>query len=86
MTRSINSATYVRFRELLIECRNKAGLAQTELADKLGRPQQFVSRYELGERRLDVGEFLEIADHLGIDPAKMIRELSAWRKKRDQTS
>lgn len=70
---------------MLIECRQKTGLSQTELADKLGKPQQFVSRYELGERRLDVGELLDIADHLNVDAAKMIKELNAWRKRHDQS-
>lgn len=56
-------------------------LSQAALAKKLGQPQQFVSRYELGERRLDVGEFIEIALQLKIDPVRMIRELLAQRKK-----
>lgn len=81
MTRSISSDTYKRFRELLIEQRQKSGVTQVQLAKMLDRPQQFVSRYELGERRIDVAEFLEIADCLNLDAAKLIRDLNAWRKK-----
>lgn len=86
MTQSINSATYKEFRKRLVKHRRDIGLSQTELAERLGKPQQFVSRYELGERRIDVGEFLEIAEHLGIDAAKMIKDLDTWRKKNGSAS
>ncbi|MEQ8229686.1 MAG: helix-turn-helix transcriptional regulator [Rhodospirillales bacterium] len=77
MTKSISSAVYGRFRELLRSQREKLGITQAELANRIGQPQQFVSRYELGERRLDVGEFLEIAPHLDLDPVKVIKRLLA---------
>ncbi len=81
MTRSISSDTYKRFRELLIKQRRKVGLSQVNLANQLGRPQQFVSRYEIGDRRIDVGEFLEIADCLNLDAVNLIAELNSWRKR-----
>ena len=40
-----------------------------------GRPQSFVSKYERGERRLDLIEFLEVARALSLDPARVIQEL-----------
>jgi transcriptional regulator with XRE-family HTH domain len=46
-------------------------LSQQELAKRLGRHQQFVSRYETGERRLDVVEFVDIARVLGCDPGEL---------------
>ena len=58
-----------RYRALigqLVEARKAAGLSQDALADRLGRHQQFVSRYEIGERRLDVVEFIDIARTLDI--------------------
>lgn len=61
-----------RARRLLVEARASAGLSQQELAARLGRPQSFVSKYEHGERRLDVGEFVEIAAALGLDSAQLI--------------
>jgi hypothetical protein len=39
----------------------------------LERPQSFVAKYESGERRLDVGEFMGIARAIGADPFKMLR-------------
>ena len=50
-------------------------LTQVELAEKLACPQSFVSKYERGERRIDVVEFLDIARAVGLDPYDVIREL-----------
>jgi transcriptional regulator with XRE-family HTH domain len=78
VTRSIFSERYERFRRLLVEARRAAGLTQVELSQKLSRPQSFVSKYERGERRLDVVEFLEVAEALGIDPCEVIRQLGEF--------
>ena len=59
---------YKEFRELLIESRKNANLTQAELSARLGKPQSFVSKYERGERRLDVIEFGEVARALNVDP------------------
>ena len=61
--------------ELLVEARRKAGLTQERLAKQLKRPQSFIAKYERGERRLDVIEFVTIASCLGVDPAKLLRKL-----------
>jgi len=45
---------------LLRALRKKSGLTQVELAQKLGRPQSFVSKCESGERRLDILELQDI--------------------------
>ena len=63
---------YKKFRQLLIEVRKAAGLTQAELSQQLNRPQSFVSKYERGERRLDVIEFGEVAKALSVDPAKLL--------------
>jgi len=57
----------------LVEARRKAGVTQTDLAVKLGRPQSFVAKYEGRERRLDVAEYLQIARELGADPYRLLR-------------
>ncbi|HUY89241.1 MAG TPA: helix-turn-helix transcriptional regulator [Pirellulales bacterium] len=77
MTDSVHTAKYQRFRELLIDARKAKGLSQDALAEKLGCVQTVVSKYERGERRLDVIEFLDVAAALGIDPHKVIRQLQA---------
>ena len=75
MTKSAFSQQYDRFRHLLIEARKAAELTQAEVANTLGRPQSFVAKYERGERRLDVVEFLEVAKAIEIDPIDLIRQL-----------
>ena len=74
---TLRSAEHLRVRALLAAAREKAGLTQQQLADKLGRPQSFVAKYEGGERRIDVVEFLEIARALQLDAARAIREVAA---------
>ena len=63
---------YSRFLEQLIVARKKAGLTQTQVALALKKPQSFVSKYESGERLLDVAEYVEIAQVLGADAIKLI--------------
>lgn len=65
---------YQIFREMLTRARTNKGMRQSEVADKLGRAQAFVSKYERGERRIDLPEFLEIAAVLDIDVLKFIND------------
>ncbi|MCC6602814.1 MAG: helix-turn-helix transcriptional regulator [Anaerolineae bacterium] len=45
----------------LLQARLDAGLTQMEVAEKLGKPQSFVSRSETGARRIDVIELKAFA-------------------------
>lgn len=75
MPKSAFTSQYDYFRALLVEAREKKGFTQGDVAAKLGKPQSFVSKYERGERRLDVVEFLEIAKALNIDSARLLKKL-----------
>ena len=75
MTKSIFSDSYILFRKLLLNERIKAGLTQTEVGSRLGKPQSYVYKYEKGERRLDVIEFLDIADAIGFNPHNIIDKI-----------
>lgn len=72
MRRSIHSTPYVVLREQLANARIAAALTQEELAAKLGRPQSYIAKYETGDRRLDVVEFLEVCASIGIEPANVL--------------
>lgn len=76
MTQSAFSRPYAAFRSLLVAARRSAGLTQADLARKIRRPQSFVSKYERGERRLDVIEFIEVAEALGLRPEAVVRDLA----------
>lgn len=70
------------FLRLLTAARKSAGITQVELSERLSRPQSFVSKYERGERRLDVVEFVEVAQALGADPIGILRALLAFPAER----
>jgi transcriptional regulator with XRE-family HTH domain len=63
--------------QALAEARQRAGLSQTQLAERLGKRQQFVSKYESGERRLDFVELVDIARALELDACSLIKGISA---------
>src|SRR5256885_16700285 len=70
--KSVHSPDQTAFCGLMIGARKAAGLTQQALALRLKKPQSFVAKYEGGERRLDVVEFVAIARILGADPVGLI--------------
>jgi transcriptional regulator with XRE-family HTH domain len=60
---------------VLVRARERAGLKQSEVAARLALPASYLSKVENGTRRLDVIEFIQIAQALDSDPAEIIREL-----------
>jgi transcriptional regulator with XRE-family HTH domain len=64
---------------LLISARKSAGLSQQDLAHRLKTSQSAIARIEMGERRVDVVEFLDFARVLKIDPLKALSELMHHR-------
>jgi transcriptional regulator with XRE-family HTH domain len=75
MAKTIHSERDRQFRELLKARRKAAGLTQTVVAQRLGKPPSYVAKYEGGDRRLDVLEFMDVAAAIGFDPAGVIRAL-----------
>ncbi|WP_348642186.1 helix-turn-helix transcriptional regulator, partial [Mesorhizobium sp. M8A.F.Ca.ET.197.01.1.1] len=75
MPKSLRSARHQRFLAQLISLRNVKGLTQAQVAEKLGRPQSFVAKYEGGERRLDVIEFLDVTAAVDADPCEILLRL-----------
>ncbi|KIQ33225.1 helix-turn-helix domain-containing protein [Pseudomonas viridiflava] len=73
--KTIHNARYQTLLDLLLEARDNAGLTQKELANRLGRPQSFVSKTENAERRLDVIEFMDVCRGIGADPFELLRRL-----------
>lgn len=76
MPRALQSTKYQSLRRNLIEARLASGMTQGELAKKLHRPQSFVSKYEIGDRHLDVIEFLQVCSHLQVSPAMILDAIS----------
>lgn len=64
-----------RLQSLLRQVRLEYGLTQVELARRLRKPQSFVSKYESGERRLDILELREVCCSLELTLGEFVRRL-----------
>jgi transcriptional regulator with XRE-family HTH domain len=80
IAKSVHSADQAAFCELMVGARKAAGLTQHALARRLKKPQSFIAKYEGGERRLDVMEFVTVARALGADPLKLMTTLLSGGK------
>jgi len=65
------------FLQLLKEARLSKKLTQVQLAARLAVPQSYVSKYEMGERRLDFVETVLVCNALGIKIEELARAFSA---------
>lgn len=62
---------------VLRHLRQNSGLRQADLADRICEPQSFVSKYESGERRLDILEMRLICTAMGVTLAEVLTRLEA---------
>ena len=69
-------------QSLLRQARETTGILQADLSKKLGRSQGFVSKYELGDRRLDLLDLADICDALNISLFELVKEFDHARKSR----
>ena len=77
MKNSIYSDNQKKLQAMLVTARKTACLTQVQVAQRVGKPQSFVAKYEQGERQLNVLELIEILMILGVDPEDFIRRLTA---------
>lgn len=70
MEKTIHSKSYKAVRDWLVMMRKECGFTQRDLADLLGVPHSWVGKIEVGERRLDLIEYIRICKALKIDPHK----------------
>ena len=75
MRDTLRSPRQIELRTQLRSLRERHGLTQAQVAKRLGKPQSFVAKYEGGERRLSVIEFIDVIRALGADPAAVLRKL-----------
>lgn len=77
VTRPSEDLQRQRLCSLLRQMRIDAGLRQSDIAEQLGKPQSFVSKYESGARRLDLIELRNLCAVLGITIEKLVKRLEA---------
>lgn len=75
MSRTLRTPRQQRLIDLLVERRKAAGLTQAALAARLDRFQSVIGSIESGSRRVDVVEFLDLADAIGFDPHEVLAAL-----------
>jgi transcriptional regulator with XRE-family HTH domain len=75
-TKRNHALIYRNVPTFLRELREKAGLTQRELADRIGESQWWVHRGEIGSRRVDVAEFIEWCRGCGVEPGETLRQLT----------
>lgn len=75
MKKKVYIAQRSRLVNLLREIRIEDGLTQMELAERIERDQTFVSKYESGQRRLDVLELREICQAVGLTLEEFVKRL-----------
>jgi transcriptional regulator with XRE-family HTH domain len=80
MRTEIYSEEHQRMREVLKRERRKAGLRQSDIAMRTGRSQAYVSKFENGDIRLDVIDFVRFCVTIGCDPHEVLDEVfAAWQ-------
>lgn len=75
MEKSLYSPDQNKLQTLLRQIRVDANLTQADLAQILSRPQSFISKYESGERRLDIIELKEVCFAVGLSLADFAKRL-----------
>ena len=75
MRKSRFTPQYAEFLSLLRGIRTRKGVLQAELAERLGIPQQYISRFETGETRMDVVQLWEYCRALGVSFPNLCRRL-----------
>lgn len=75
MKRSSIEIQRQKLQALLKRIREDKEIRQVELAERLGVPQSFVSKYETGDRRLDILELRQICNAVGISLEEFIQKL-----------
>lgn len=78
--KSVFSGDYQAFLRMLVEARKATGMRQHELAAALDIDQGTISKIERGVRRIDLVEFVAVAEALGIDPLDFVGRYLAARE------
>ena len=73
----LRTPEHKRLMKMLATARKNKGLTQQQLAEQIGENQNFISKYESGERRLDFLEVAAISRPIDFNLATAVREIEA---------
>lgn len=77
MPKTIFGGEHRHLVAVLVEARQASGLTQAELAARVGKDQSFVSIIERGQRRVDVLEFVALAEAMEADPGQLFERMTS---------
>ena len=77
-SKTLRSREHRALCAVLVATRREAGLTQAQLAERLKKPASYIAKIEIGERRLDVVEFVALAKALKLDPRKVFDRFLSW--------
>lgn len=77
MEKSLFTHDYREFTRLLRETRERAGLTQTALAERVGQSQSYISKWERGDLRLDLVQLRALCRAMGISLPAFVSEFDA---------
>ena len=78
MNKSMRSKRHRAVVTVIAASRREANLTQEQFADRIGWHRSKIAKIESGERRMDVAEFITIADTLKIEPATLFARVLRW--------
>jgi transcriptional regulator with XRE-family HTH domain len=73
----VHAPQYQRMITRLRQAREAAALTQVQVAEKLGKPQSYVSKVESGERRIDPVELAQFAEIYGREVGYFLNDSTA---------
>lgn len=82
MPKTVFTGAHQHLVEVLVKARRAAKLNQTEVAERVGKDQTFISLIERSQRRVDVLEFVALAKAMGQDPVELFEKVVARLPKR----
>lgn len=77
MPNSIRSEGLLALGEAIAKIRRSRGMSQRQFAASLGVRQTFISKIELGTRRLDIVELIVLARAMNVDPIELVRAVES---------
>ena len=77
MPKSVFTGAHRHLVEVLVEARQASGLKQSEVAERLGKTQSYISIIEGSQRRVDVLEFYALAKAMDRDPSELFAQVVA---------
>lgn len=72
----VSSPSYAAALQVVVAARQRAGLSQRQLAERMGKPPSYIAKLETRVRRLDMVEMVALAEALGARPEDLIGEVA----------